>query len=495
MLTGVFQLDSLDQETLGILSLILSERNSLAPIDRLPLDVLTLIPDFWDRPERGKAIIAVTHVCRAWREMFISRASLWTEFHCVDEDKTRVYLERSKSALIDVWLTGRLGSSPNDPFLDVVPRAIRRLKCLSLAIMPDRFQDIIQHLAHPAPFLEALEIGCGYVRPNPVLPTELFDGDLSSLRKLRISSVWTQLPWRNMGKLTSLSLAFFSGPAIFVGQILEFFQSAPLLREVSLFFVVPMSGACGGGLVTLSHLRKLSICESQPPHFLLNHLIIPVGANLFTEFDSPGPKIDDHLPKSFDNLRNFSHFTKIRLRYDLLSHVSMQFTGPNGQVCIASSFPSPDATEAVPRSLARFDTSKTRCLEIVNSGFTTGLYEALASLTNLHALIISRCVDQPAFLVGLKNTLFPNGSVVCPKLEELVIRTSEPSTVRYMAETAELRASKGSPLKLVKVVSFGEPVSTEWVAGLQRHVSCVETSVEVDDGDRNALDRHEDEDL
>ncbi|KAF9645561.1 hypothetical protein BDM02DRAFT_3079455, partial [Thelephora ganbajun] len=74
--------------------------NRLAPINRLPPDILILIPNFWDKRSRGRFVIALTHVCRAWREIFTSRSSLWTDFHCMDAEKTRVYLERSKSSPI-----------------------------------------------------------------------------------------------------------------------------------------------------------------------------------------------------------------------------------------------------------------------------------------------------------------------------------------------------------------------------------------------------------
>ena len=101
MFTVIFQLDALDTEVSEVVSLIRSAKNRRAPINRLPRDVLVLIPDFWDGLEREKIAIVLTHVCRAWRELFISLASLWTNFRCVDADETRSYLERSKSALLN----------------------------------------------------------------------------------------------------------------------------------------------------------------------------------------------------------------------------------------------------------------------------------------------------------------------------------------------------------------------------------------------------------
>ena len=140
--------------------------------------------------------IAITHVCRTWRQTFTSRSSLWTSFDCEDANKTRVYLERSKSSLVDVSLKrdGELSSS--DPFLQIVPHAIGRLKSLSINGKRENLQDITSHLSLPAPLLEDLSIDGGDLSPryNPVLTAELFNGDLTSLYKLSLRYVRTELP-------------------------------------------------------------------------------------------------------------------------------------------------------------------------------------------------------------------------------------------------------------------------------------------------------------
>lgn len=50
-----------------------SVKNAFAPISQIPLDVLSLIPDYFDADE---GLLKLTHVCRNWRRVFISRASL-----------------------------------------------------------------------------------------------------------------------------------------------------------------------------------------------------------------------------------------------------------------------------------------------------------------------------------------------------------------------------------------------------------------------------------
>ena len=72
-----------------------SIKNALAPINQIPSEVISLIPDYCEVEEE---LIALTHVCRSWRGIFISRASLWTFLDCADLDKTNAYIQRSRGS-------------------------------------------------------------------------------------------------------------------------------------------------------------------------------------------------------------------------------------------------------------------------------------------------------------------------------------------------------------------------------------------------------------
>ena len=76
-------------------------KNTFAPVNRIPPEALSLIPHHCDT---YKELITLTHVCRSWREIFISHASLWTGLYCTIVDQTRVYLERSKLSPLDIAL-------------------------------------------------------------------------------------------------------------------------------------------------------------------------------------------------------------------------------------------------------------------------------------------------------------------------------------------------------------------------------------------------------
>ena len=139
--------------------------------------------------------------------------------------------------------------------------------------MPEPLHDVVNHLSHPAPLLEDMSInGCCLRRPDGdlILTPTLFSGDLPSLCRLSLENVYTKLPWRNMVNLTSLRLVGIC--SVSMGQLLDFFESAPRLLNVNLRFDTPTSSDQTGRLVSLAHLEKMSIngCRSS---LLLNHLL------------------------------------------------------------------------------------------------------------------------------------------------------------------------------------------------------------------------------
>jgi len=482
----VFQVDDLERDAIEILRLIKSLRNRLAPISRIPPEVLTLIPDFLDTRFCDRNVITLSHVCRAWREMFISRSSLWSNFNCVNADKTRVYFERSGSSPINLRLRRGLGLSSLYAFLQIIPQAICRLKSLSVSTEAEDLQETISYLSHPAPLLETLDIDGGrYDGPQyfPVLAPTIFNGDLSSLRRLHLECVRTELPWKNMANLTSFTLNTSSVGNL--GQLLDFFETAPHLRKIGLLFATLISGGESGRLVSLDHLEKMEIIDCGPTSILLDHLVIPVGAKLVSQPDSDTFIIEDHVPKSLDNLNNLSSIAKIHLHLDGFQPLFVRLSGLYGQFCIMAmqiGIPPSLALE----SLARFDTSKTKWLRIDSSSSPLSRdvpYRALLPMKNLRTLVLSRCTGLLcAFMDVLNPNTSPLKEVICPSLEELVFvlrlwkDDEEEFDIQSVIEMAAARAARGAKLGTVKDRAELDPAD---VLELRKHVSHVEYGPEV----------------
>jgi hypothetical protein len=442
--------------------------------------------------EGDQDLVALTHVSRAWREAFISRSSLWANLDCANAEKTRVYLERSKSSPIDLRLRRDYGLSPNDPFFQIAPHAIGRLKYLLVDTTPDHFHDIANHLSRPTPFLEDLIISSGFSDSelNPVLPTTLFNGDLSSLRTLYLESVRTDLPWRNMVNLKSFSLCYTLPGHVPIRGLLDFFESASRLHEVSLYFATPTSGAQNGRLVSLVCLEEMSVIGDEPSSLLLDHLIIPVGAKLTTRAVSHGPITANLLPRSLDNLKNLPNFTDIHLCMDEF-HRRVQFSGPNGQVWMVPVTPGVNPTDLVLESLARFDTSKTERLNIDQAASSSSdpLYRVLIPMKHLRAITISQCTSPDIFIHALDPSMSTSGVVICPELEELVLvlrRHGETLDIKDVIEMAAARASKGAKLKSIRIVGHDESTQID-ASKLRKHTLHVECDHEVNTDDNGGI--------
>ena len=383
----------------------------------------------------------------------------------MDADKTRVYLERSKASPINLWIDAKDSPSLRGALLQVVPHAIDRLKSLSIKVAInvtlDDLQYFFTHLSRSVPLLEYLLVdgSCecmpGY---NPVLTTALFNGDLSSLRVLHLRSVRTDLLWRNMVNLTSLALAHTLPGDITVGKLLEFFESAPRLRDIFLLHATPTSSAQNGRLVSLACLKNMEIVGYEPSSLLLDHLVLPVGAELTTRILSHPLLVESHLPESLGGLKNLSNFTEIDIRLDE-SNQRIGFMGPNGGFSMVTlGLWPPNLVQVALQSLTRFDTSKTErmgvfCTSPPPRGTT---YRALLPMGNLRSLTISRPESHYVFVTTLDPSLNSSGVMVCPKLEELVLSCPGDASwgcdVERVIAMAGARASRGTKLKSVVII-------------------------------------------
>jgi len=303
-----------------------------------------------------------------------------------------------------------------------------------------------------------------------MLTSELFDRDISSLHKLRLQSIYTELPWKNMANLTTLWL--FDITPVSMRQLLDFLENSPHLREVHLRFETPTIAAPNRRLVSLTHLKNMDI-EGGPASILLNHLMIPVGAYLAAEVDLPSPPIGYYHLTFLNNLKNLSNFTTIRLTGWL--HPRIEFSGPNGEVYIKPAAFSAEETYSLLGSITQFHTSKAKRLEI-HLNYTSPSYppyQLLLSMEDLHTIIISRCASPHDFTHALDPNKSSSGVTVCPKLEELTIGHEGSLDADGIIQMAAARKSRGAILKSVRILSRSKFAQVD-VLELKKHVLHVE---------------------
>ena len=485
------QVDRLEGDAPEALHAVPSIKNTFPPIHRIPPELLSLIPQYWDEVYSYKNLVALTHVCQRWREIFIAHSSLWTHLECKHVEKTRAYIERSKSSPLEIALCefGRLGDDLKNAFLLVIPH-ISRVMSIKIVGSEDLFRTFTMHFSCPVPLLRHLDLYITW-QPPPVLDNTLFDCDLRSLRTLTMAGVVPHLPWKSLPQLTAFTLSrLVSTVELSVTRLLDLFSNAPLLSKIELHVISKSSDAPPGQVVSLLRLERFSMMtDERSTSTLLNHLLVPAGALLhlglhFHGIESPLPKF---LPKNPETLRNIHHITSAYLYFELTVFIikldrpsgglnmrgcRADWTGPNTVV----------SERMILSSLDYFDTSKFQRLAITKYGvptydeFDESHHYLLGIMNGLRTLFLNQCNALP-FISALDPDRNPQKSVPCPKLEELVlfIRDEGRFYVKELMDMVKGRASKGSELRSITVIGLKGVLVEEDVFKLREcveHVEC-----------------------
>jgi hypothetical protein len=481
--------DALEQDAFEVLRLVRSIKNTLAPINRVPPEILSLIPGYFggddgdgDGDDMDEVIITLTHVCRDWRDIFISRSSLWTRFDFTNIEKTRTYIQRSQSSPLNFSLDGE--SVINDAFSLVIPHT-HRLK--SLTIRSDTLPSVLEHLRCHTPLLEKLDIRVS-TQSNPAFDGALFGGDLSSLHELRLERVTTDFPWNNLANLRVVSLE--SGSHKYgTTQILDFFESAPLLCAVSLQYQMPdLSDAPPERIVPLRHLKVFAFIANPPQSILLHHLCIPIGASLISgfEFKGDGSPLLDYLPERSPNFNNLNHITSINLSFSrYCKHTRLE--GPSGSLHVLANRvyrPSDSIDHKILRSFGHpiLSTIQRLAISEYNHERPTEveecpIFQTLSPTDNLQTLILIDCKNLP-FILALDPEQNPSNLVLCPNMEELVFHVEglDLLPLKNLFNMAKNRALGGARLSSITLVNMGSDDDEERVEvlKLREHVTHVQ---------------------
>ncbi|TRM55998.1 hypothetical protein BD626DRAFT_576232 [Schizophyllum amplum] len=216
----IAELEQLATEAKNILSEVNGERNIQSPINRLPPDLLLRIfnvlrptySEYRPRRPRGylKQWIAVSLVCRYWRDACLASASLWATVDMCGAPfaAAQQFVERSADAPLQLFYAQQRNITDDDKIIldGIVTHHSRRVEQLHIVTGEEIPVEVYQLFRHAMPHLRSLTItiGSGY-HSDIELPT-LFDSDVPLLRYLvlRRCSPW---PYnRHFRNLTRLAL-------------------------------------------------------------------------------------------------------------------------------------------------------------------------------------------------------------------------------------------------------------------------------------------------
>ena len=361
---------------------------------------------------------------------------------------------------------------------------INRLSSLFIYRSPQGLQDLLDHFQFPAPLLKELRIVIDDGAFGSEVTSITFPEDLSPLHRLSLSGV-TTLPWKHLSNFTEFQ---FMHPqrevgSPFIAQLLDFFESAPLLRAILLRFSIPNHFSVSPDrVVPLPNLERLNVGELPGHSTFFNHLSIPTGASLDLRFDLSEyvPRIPVCLDNNFGNLHDI---TTIDLFLGTPSWALMQLSGPSGELRISGR--QARTISPIIQSLCKFDLSKTQMLSVMGSNYIqddrvqeSSIFQYLPLMEDLRTLTLMR-VDHRPFIRALNPKENDSRTVLYSQLEELVLyfRSWDQAYIKELVEMVSERAKRRSKLSSITIFSLDVYCPRE-VSLLKKYVSHVEYKLE-----------------
>jgi len=281
-----FTLDAvsqLDRDVSTALVTIREWRNSLTPINRLPSEVLSLIPTHLPSEDLFRA----SSVCRRWRRTFIQHAVLWSKLDLTTARSdffVKTLLERAKGSALDIRFA-RLDHAGVLALLSPHAQKFRIIKfvdgCLSDI---QRFSEVA---SGPLPLLHTLKIretGFGAsetIKPPSPLP---FSGAVN-LRNFSFRS--EGVPLLNHFAFPNLTTFKLSTMIFHASQLLDFLEASPTLRTVRVRVTVEIDAedVPSERAIVLPNVEIFSITHNEPDYRIAAHISCPSARRMSLAYE------------------------------------------------------------------------------------------------------------------------------------------------------------------------------------------------------------------
>ena len=317
--------------------------NTFAGVDRLPPEVLALIPAYLSSRE----LVSSTHVCRRWRDAFVASPSLWTTLdnEQMHRDALAVYLTRCGGAPIDVaFSTSR---NKNLAFLRLVAPRSTQIRSMKIPSLPwSQVSEISDSISLPLPLLEQVEISVKREESIPVLSQQLLGGALRlrSLTLLDASWIPGTLFHFSFPSLTHVHLSFIETRTHMVAELQEFLGGSPLLERVHIAvgptYGTPIDSSTPPRVQRVNlgslHALRLDWLSNSSPYTLLSSISYPSNCSISlcieseSDFSRPPRGI---FPKTWGDFSLIPEVSEITLRMGLgetITECSISLVKTNG---------------------------------------------------------------------------------------------------------------------------------------------------------------------
>lgn len=439
--------------TANILSRLRYRRNQLSATHRrLPTELLSLVFEWaerssrssYDHPRPNTALI-LSGVSKLWREVALNTPRLWTDIRLALDQLSKIQLERSKSAPLDITIvTGR--SNITLPSSTTPPPHIDRWQSLTLFPREDVRappDEVVAWLQHSAPRLRALDVWV--YSSDPVVnadigdfdfDTEIFKGGAPLVHELSLAGLYVPftLPiYTGLTKLRLYRLVFSTDLTPY--QMLAALATSPLLEELSITQITTFDDSGIGDPplslsldIHLSHLNSLFLgsMSTSLMKYILRSVTIPPTSYLNLQLSHPRvtESLLDVFPRSPYNLRNLEDVCLLTFvtrpkggcqadgyNRDKKALLTITAEGSVGNDCVERIFNSlGESLSIMPVQMVVI------CAYSKRRWSGMGFVHTLSHFDTLEALFLGAC--HPKFLAQLVS--FPNNHP-CPRLRSLGI--------------------------------------------------------------------------
>ena len=254
------EISQLDRDTSTALSIIREWRNSFAAVNRVPLDVLSLIPAHL--PSQGDQFRA-TFVCRRWRRTFVQHGALWSQISFrKGEAYAGTLLERAKGSALDIFV----GEDLPTALVGLLPPYAQQIK--SVEFKRTDWEDIrkfSEACSGPLPVLRSLEIATGFEDDQrAIIPqtSSPFFSNAINLEEFTFNS--KEFQFSNQFVFPRLTTFMLWGPGTRAQDLFDFLKASPGLRTVEILTddAIDLEGIPREMVVILPNLETFSLGTS-----------------------------------------------------------------------------------------------------------------------------------------------------------------------------------------------------------------------------------------
>ena len=318
--------------------------NTFPTINRLPPEVLALIPSFLTS---HKDLVFTTHVCRHWRKTIIASPSLWSHLDndAMHQNLVAVYMDRCGGVPLDVTFSSDMGK--NISFVEKIVFHSSHIRDIRIPYhcwhYVAKFSDAF---IFPLPSLRAVDLSIGHDISLPQFERPFF-AEATNMVSLRLSDCnlnsGTLLHFI-IPTLTHLALTFIEPRIPIVGELLELLRNSPLVESLQIdadvVLDVPEEDSAFPTRfqsVNLLYLRdvRLNWVVPRSQHTLLAHIQHPSNCSISMQARSDGNAAEPPraaFPKSWDafSLSDLSCVTLRMKREQMWTECAVIITKSNG---------------------------------------------------------------------------------------------------------------------------------------------------------------------